>query len=997
MRFGVLGPLQVIAEDGGEPGTVSAARPRVLLAVLLWRANHPVPADELAELIWDGTPPAGTPEAVRALVMRLRRRLDPRAAARIVTRAPGYMIEASGDELDASRFEALTRHAGVAVRAGHWTRAARTATEALRLWRGTPLADVPSQLLRDHWEPHLDQLRMQALDWRIEGDMHNGRHEQLIPELRDLAAHHPLREHFHSHLMLALYRCGRQAEALAAYQHARDILVAEVGVEPGPGLRELHQRILSADPALAISGLARPAEAEPEPGLPRELPSAVPGFTGRSAELAALNRLLDRSSEQVPGTVVISAIGGTAGIGKTALAVHWAHRVADSFPGGQLYVNLRGYDPRQPVSPADALAGFLRSLGVPGQDIPPGQDERAARYRSLLADKRMLIVLDNARDEQQVRPLLPGGAGCLVIVTSRSQLAGLAAAEGAHMLMLNVLSPAEARQMLSARLGNRAAAERDMVDEIARLCARLPLALAIAAAHAAARPGLSLADLAVMLDDERTRLDTLDSGDPAMDVRSVFSWSVRWLSAEAARSFCLLGLHPGPDFTASAAASLTAVVPSAAAEVLRELAAENLLTERLPGRYCFHDLLRAYASEHAGAVDEEARHAAVGRILDHYLHTACAAATLLNPTREQVNPVPAAPGVTPETLLDHRQALAWFETECQTLVAAVTQAAGNGFLEHAWRLPLALKTYLSWRGFWDSERAVLVTGLSAVRQLGDRAGEISIHRSLDHAYGRLGDYARAREHIRQARSLAHRMNDVTAEAYTHASEAWVFGAESRYNEALASSLEALHLFRESGHVPGQASALNSVGWFYAQTGDYESGQQHCGQALDLSTAIGNMHGQANALNSLGYIECRRQNPAAAIELLQEALNKVRDLGDRSAIAETLDILGDSYLAAGDHLAAADTWLEAVGVLNKVHDERSQKMLAKLRSVLGPGRERPLDTRGLSSRAPLSTYVNIRSHAMVTVPPVCPPLEELHTSAPSALHDPVEYVIQYGSS
>ncbi|MGD0603374.1 MAG: helix-turn-helix transcriptional regulator [Streptosporangiaceae bacterium] len=718
---------------------------------------------------------------------------------------------------------------------------------------------------------------------------------------------------------------------------ARRTLAEKLGVERGAELSELYQRILAVHADLA-AGQTPANGTAPAQSVPRQLPATTRHFVGRADDLAALDELRAEAWRETQGTLLISAVGGTAGVGKTALALHWAHQVAHLFGDGQLYVNLRGFDPTgSPVTPEDAIRGFLDAFGVPAQRIPADLAASAALYRSLLADRRVLVVLDNARDEQQVRPLLPAGRGCLVIVTSRTQLAGLVTAEGAHMLMLDVLSPAEARHLLGARLGDRAAAEQDAVDEMARLCARLPLALAIAAAHAAARPRLALADLAGVLGDERMRLDALDSSDPALNIRAVFSWSVRGLSSEAARMFRLLGLHPGPDFTELSAASLAALAPVTAARALRELAAASLLTERSPGRFSFHDLLRAYASEHAGAMDDEARRAAVGRILDHYLRTARSAALLLNPGREQVSPPPAAPGVTSETLVDHRQALAWFEAEREALVAAVTLAADNGFLEHAWHLPLALKTYLSWSGFWQDEQAVLVAGLSAVRQLGDQAGEISIYRSLDHLYARLGDYARAREHIRLARGLCQRMNDLTAEAYTHASEAWVFGAESRYDEALASSLESLSLFQKSGHLLGQASALNSVGWFYAQTGDYESGRQHCGRALDLSVELGNMHGQANALNSLGYIEYRRENHIGAIELLREALDKVRDLGDRSAIAETLDILGDSYLAAGDDPAAADTWLEAVDMLENVHDERSQRILAKLRSVMGPGK------------------------------------------------------------
>jgi len=731
----------------------------------------------------------------------------------------------------------------------------------------------------------------------------------------------------------------------------RRALAEELGVEQATELSELYQQIRAAhvDDAAPQTASAETAPAETVPpaetapaetaaALPRQLPTATRHFIGRTADLAALSELLDETGRKTQGTLVISAVGGTAGVGKTTLALHWAHQVAHQFGDGQLYVNLRGFDSTcAPVTPDEAIRGFLDALGVPAQRIPEDLAASAALYRSLLASKRVLIVLDNARDEQQVRPLLPGGPGCLVLITSRSQLTGLIAAEGARMLTLDVLSDAEARQLLSVRLGDRVVAEQAAVDEIARLCARLPLALAIVAAHAAARPRIGLADLAALLGDQRNRLDTLDSGDSAMNVRAVFSWSIRLLSPETVQMFGLLGLHPGPDFTAPAAASLAAAEPAAAARALRELAAANLLTERLSSRYSFHDLLRAYAGEQADAIDLEERHAAVGRILDHYLHTAVAASTLLYPQLEPVRAASPVPGAVQLGFGAREEALAWFEAEREALVTAVTLAADNGFLEHAWRLPLALKTYLSWRGFWHDERSVLLAGLSAVRQLGDQAGEISIHRSLDHVYARLGDYSRAREHIRQARGLCRSMNDVIAEAYTHMSEAWVFSAESRYDEALASSLEALSLFRKEVHLPGQASALNGVGWFYAQTGDYESGREHCDRALDLSGRIDNMHGQANALNSLGYIEYRQENPAAAIKLLHEALDIVRDLGDRAAIAETLDILGDSYRMAGDYPAAAQAWLEAVDMLANVDDERSQETLVKLRSLpVSPG-------------------------------------------------------------
>jgi DNA-binding SARP family transcriptional activator len=393
VQFRILGPLQVAAGDSDEPRVVSAPKLRVLLAVLLWRANQPVPFDELAELVWDGTPPGGAQEAVRALVSRLRRRLDPGAAARIVTRDPGYAIEVCDSELDARWFETLTQQAGLAIRACRWAEAARTAAQALELWRGTPLADVPSQMLRDAWVPRLDQLYLQALEWRIQADLHEGRHEQLIPQLRDLTARDPLREQFHFQLMLALYRCGRQAEALDCYRDARRVLVQELGIEPGPELRRLHELVLAGDAAL-LAPAGEPGDRHPpggvtdpgtaaspapgaEPVVPRQLPSAVTNFAGRAGELAALDGLLDDAGRTARGTVVISAVAGTAGVGKTALAVRWAHQAAERFRHGQLYVNLRGFDPSGvPVTPGEAIRGFLDALGVPAERVPQDPDSR---------------------------------------------------------------------------------------------------------------------------------------------------------------------------------------------------------------------------------------------------------------------------------------------------------------------------------------------------------------------------------------------------------------------------------------------------------------------------------------------------------------------------------------------------------------------------------------------------------------------------------------------
>jgi DNA-binding SARP family transcriptional activator len=493
MRFGILGP--VLVDDGAVAVAVPAARQRVLLAALLVHAGQAVSADALAEVVWDGSPPPAAAGTLRTHVMRLRRVLGPRAGKRLVTRYPGYLVEADEDEIDLLRFSRMCRDGSAAVIAGSWQQASQILAEALGLWRGPALADVPSQLLQRNEVPRLDQLRLQAQEWRIDADLHLGRHAELVPELQSLAAEYPLRERVHACLLLALYRSGRQAEALAAYRQARGALVEELGAEPGPELQQLHQQILTADPALRIAGPATPTAggaARPDPPAPpRQLPAAVAGFTGRAAELAALTRMLDQAGADAPGTVVISAVSGTAGVGKTALAVHWAHQVAARFGDGQLYVNLRGFEPfGSPVVPDAAIRGFLDALGLPPGRIPAGAEAQAGLYRGLLAERRMLIILDNASDEQQVRPLLPASPRSLVVVTSRNQLSGLAAANGAQLLTLDVLRHTEAVQMLAARLGSdRAGAEPAAIDRIARLCACLPLALAIAAAGPPPGPG----------------------------------------------------------------------------------------------------------------------------------------------------------------------------------------------------------------------------------------------------------------------------------------------------------------------------------------------------------------------------------------------------------------------------------------------------------------------------------------------------------------------------
>jgi DNA-binding SARP family transcriptional activator/tetratricopeptide (TPR) repeat protein len=935
MEFCLLGPLAVRRGDAVIP--VPAGKQRAMLAALLLNANRVVPVEDLTQTLWGAAPPLSARVSVQNYVVRLRKALGAEGHSRIGTQPRGYVINVAVGELDVTRFEGLLGAARQAARNGSWASAATKARAALALWRGEPLADVESELLASLQAPRLAELRLQALESCIEAGLHLGRHGELIGELRQLAAAQPLRERLHALLMLALYRDSRQAEALAAYRQARAVLAEELGTEPGPELKQLHQRILAADPALAFTGPAvPPAAAAASAGpAPRQMPAAVAGFTGRAAELAALTGMLDQAGGGGPGTVVISAIGGTAGVGKTALAIHWAHQIAARFPDGQLHVNLRGYDPSgTPATPTEAIRGFLDALGVPSGRIPAGAEAQTGLYRSLLTDKRMLIVLDNARDEQQVRPLLPASPGSMVLVTSRSQLGGLAAADGARLISLDVLSQDEAVDMLTARLGAaRAAAEPDATDEIASLCARLPLALAVAAARAAARPGFPLAAVAAELADAAGRLDALDAGDPAASVRAVFFWSTRQLSAESARIFRLLGLHPGPDITATATASLAAIAETDARRLLQGLARAHLIAEHVPGRYALHDLLRAYAAEQAHAHhNQDDRREATGRVLDHYLHTAACAALLLYPAKEPVALAPPRPGAAAGQPADRGRALAWFEAEHQVLLAAVTHAAGSGFDTHTWQLSWAMAPYLQARGHWPEWAAAQRTALAAATRLGDTAAQALSGRLLANACTSLGDLDQARGHYASSLALYQRLGNHLGQAKIGQTLGVLAEGQGRYADALGHAEQALGLYRAIGDKANEAEALNIVGWDHCLLGDYQQARAFCRQALTLSAETGNRRLEGDAWDSVGYAEHHLGNLAEAAACYERALSLYQEVGARFQEAGTLIHLGDTHHDAGELAQAREAWRQALAILDDLQHPDADQVRAKLAST-----------------------------------------------------------------
>ncbi|WP_326557632.1 ATP-binding protein [Micromonospora sp. NBC_01796] len=666
--------------------------------------------------------------------------------------------------------------------------------------------------------------------------------------------------------------------------------------------------------------------------VPRQLPAAVRHFAGRAPQVAALTELLAESAG-APGTVLISAIGGTAGVGKTALALHWAHGVADRFPDGQLYVNLRGFDATgSMMSPAEAMRGFLEALGVPAERVPAGLTAQAALYRSLLVGRRMLVLLDNARDADQVRPLLPGSSGCLVVVTSRNQLPGLVAAEGAHPLLLDLLPAAESLELLSRRLGDRRVArEPAAVDRIVASSAGLPLALSIVAARAATHPDFGLARLADELEGTRGSLDGFTGGEAGADVRAVLSWSYRGLDPATARLFRLLGLHPGPDLSVPAAASLAGLPVADVRAPLANLTRANLLAEPLPGRYALHDLLRAYALEQVDANDpDQDRRDALTRLFDHYLHTAHGADLLLYHHRDSIDVPAVHDGVATIELRDRDHAWACLGAEHRALLAATALAAGTGFETHAWQLACTLNTYLDRLGAWQDQSGVQRLALEAATRSGDRLGQARVHRNRAVACLRLGSYDEAGAHLRQSLDLYGQLGDDVGSARTQLNLGILAERQGDYRQALDHAQRAFDLFEGAGHGHGAANALNNIGWYHIQLGDHRRALGYCERALAEQQRTGNRYWQAHTWDSLGYAHHHLGHHREAVECYEHALALWQEAGERYFEATTLTHLGDTHHGVGDVDRAGSAWRQAADILDRLGHPDAEQVWTKLR-------------------------------------------------------------------
>ncbi|WP_367325635.1 BTAD domain-containing putative transcriptional regulator [Streptomyces sp. HUAS ZL42] len=920
MEFRLLGEVQVLAAD--RPLDAGTPRQQAVLAALAVDPGRPVPIETLIDRIWGEDPPAEARNVLYSHLSRIRQlfkqaaALGDGAAVRLERRHAGYVLDIDPGLVDLHRFGRLADQG----RAPSSTEADRASVlaEALGLWRGTPLAALTGEWAANVRESCHRRRLDAAVHW-ARAELRLGRTEAVITTLPDLIAEYPLAEPLEGLLMEALHAAGRGAEAIDRYTTVRARLADALGTDPGPELRTLYEAILRGE-LRPGPGADQAAATTMKATVPAQLPPDLYGFTGREAQLRRLDALLPPASpDTLARAVAIAAIDGMAGIGKTALAVHWAHRAAHRFADGQLYVNLRGFDPTgTPMTPEEVVRGFLDALGVPRERIPATLEAQVGLYRSLLTGRRILVLLDNALDVEQVRPLLPGAPGCMAVVTSRNRLSGLVTTAGAHPLSLDLPSVDEARDLLVHRLGaKRVGAESATVDEIVAMCARLPLALAIVATRAATQPGLPLAVLAAELREAQGGLAEFTDPDLESDVRAVFSWSYQQLSPGAALLFRLLGAHPGPDIAMPAAASLAGRPVAEVRPLLAELTRANLL-ERTPVRYAFHDLLRAYATELAPTLDSDGqRAAALHRALSHYVHSAYAADRLLNPLRDEpaTMPPPVPAGVGLELPADQREALTWFAAEHRVLLAMLRKADDDTL---GWQLAWALTRFFAYHGHWHDSIEALTAALRAARRLADPLKEAFAHRFLGCAYIRLSRFDEADVRLRDALELYRAAGDIAGEAHTHRNHAWLLERQGRCREALGHAQQAVDLFRAVDHRAGQARGLNAVGWFHAMLGDYARAIEYCRQALEMQRELGDRFGQAETWDSLGYANQRLGRHDEAVSCYRTAVAMYQEFDDRYNEADSTASLGDAHYAAGDVASARAAWHHAADILDLIH-------------------------------------------------------------------------------
>ncbi|GGM44186.1 SARP family transcriptional regulator [Longimycelium tulufanense] len=860
LELRLLGPVEVLVD--GRPAALGGPGVRALLGLLLLATNRVVPVDRVIDVLWGDSPPTSARTIVHNYVHRLRRLLssfDPGNRARIDTQGGGYVLVVDSHRVDLHRARELMAAASGAPLA----RRAELLRAALGLWRGPVLVDLPPQVRARIGLDVVEEVWLGAVEDRIQADLDLGEHASLATELRPLVAEHPYRERLVGQLMLALHRSGRRADALVVYQELRRRVVEAQGIDPGPELLDLYQRMLRDDPTLRVADpdavrgsdgvLPRPAP------VPAQLPLAPGGFTGRADELTALDNLLaDRGRAGAPALGVLT---GTAGAGKTALALAWAHAVAHEFPDGRLFASLRGFDPvNPPRGPGDVLARLLSALGVPAAGQPVDVDERAALYRSLLADRRVLVLLDDASDTEQVRPLLAGGGESLVLVTSRRRLDGLVVRHAARVLVVGELPPDTAVELVDVAAGApRSRAEPDAVRELVELCGRLPLALRIAAARLASHPGRPAAELVAELADERRRLTGLDVPDGGVGVRGAFDVSYRNLTAEQAATFRLLGLHPGPAATVTAVAAMAGSDVGTVRSNLRALAAAHLVTEPEPDRFGAHDLLRLHARDlarHELTVGKRAT--ALRRMIDYQLAACDRMRRLIRPVRDDLDFTGCVPAELLPTPTDPQQAVAWFDTEWPNLLALSRFLDEGAYLADVWQLARLLLNVLPIRSGWEDWTTLFQRGLRAARQLGDRSAEGMMLVGLGVAHDYFGQSEGALEHYTRAHDIAVELDDPR----------------------------------------GAAVAAANLGSALLSLGRNAEAKERITSAIAFFRGLKDLHAEANQLQNLALCEQRMGRGATAVGHLRRSLELYQQTQDDDAVGRALANLAEVLLALG---------------------------------------------------------------------------------------------------
>jgi DNA-binding SARP family transcriptional activator len=927
VRFQVLGPLEIWT--GEDWASIGAPKWRSLLAALLVDAGQVVSTDRLITEIWGDSPPRGATNLVSIYAHKLRRMLGDDGDKLLRHRAPGYLIAVEQDDVDSLRFATLAGAGRQALAERQPGRAAELLAEALGLWRGRPYLDVPQSDLVDAEAARLEEARLDALELSFEAEIGCGRHAGVIAGLFRLTADHPLREGLWSLLMRALDAAGRHAEALAAYARAREVIAGELGVDPGEALQSLYEAILTEEvaPRAALASPERQSAAAAPP--PMQLPADIADFTGRGEDVDRLCELApEPDGALLPatmpygagGAVRIAVVAGQGGLGKTTLAVHAAHRLRPHFPDGQLYVNLLGSTP-EPLAPADVLARFLRDLGEDGTRIPLTEDERAGLLRTRLTGRRMLILLDDARDAAQVRSLLPGSASCTVIVTTRNRLPDLAVT---LLVDLDVLGDTDARALFTSIVGaERVNAEAAATDQVLAACAGLPLAIRIAGARLAARQSWTVRTLAGRLNSEQRRLDELKAGDLA--VRTTFEVSFASLPGPAipagidpGRAFRLLSLWPGPAIALRAAAALFGQPDDAAADALETLVDAHLLESPAPDVYRFHDLLRVYAAERCQGEPEETRQEAVRRILTWYLHMADAAARTISPNNTRVPLSAQEHGAGPAGFASLEEALDWSEAERANLVAATRLAASSGMHDLAWRLPAAALSFYYRRSHWADWVTTHRIGLDSARALGNRPGEAWMLSNLGMAYG-LRHMEEVIGCFEQAEVIFHEIGDRAGEARaaTNMSTAWTH--LGRFHEALDAGRRSLAMDQEAGNRYGEGIAFGNLGWAYRGLGSHEEAVACHEQALAIFRELGDKDYESDSLSELADVYLSMDRVADAMDRLRESLAIRRDIGDRHGQATTLRLLGVALGRAGRPDEARASMAEAQRIFEELGD------------------------------------------------------------------------------